>query len=721
MKCITKIKDRRKNKFASVTSDGSAFPRKLVPPIFPIIRAAHIVRSSRETLYKVRKRLHSLHNILQTCQHVTQSSKGQEPMKQIDEISDTCTPVEPKTEEADENETNTTRNSDSKENLSRVQSCRSIANSNENLELDRAEGSLSTFAEYSSNTSETYRCSSDVASHNTYSKRDSQHNTTQKSVDTSDLLAFAITEPCDYQQYSSHFYEAMSEMPKDEIEREEDARKYISNRNNNHEPCPRVNKNIVKTKILFNLKEKMPEVMSKKICYVLSPELFEDKNAKAQNETLLMKQPDALDAEQSAESVISQNSSRGEIPSNGEAKEKSIALLLQEALHFKKTLLTRSREKCAMSGAKRIDAADELPECKTQLKNDHFPSMILDIKAKEPIASYSRKGINQCYISLEMNQRRDLLSKSSQNANTYQGKDEEEQNCIPKIPSEYFSIADLAIYKNDNVENNALLSSTPPIYEKMISIAMPNNRAESHDEIETNKKSVRREAMLTSIASHVKSDGLGENTSNIIHNNIIDKYLSILKLEDLILEQVQNIKNYVGIFLQNQNGTISKTCKELRCRSESNALLRSNEQNHVVLYNRSIASSSCNDIDQVANFSEGLPDLSMNTWLNYKNDIKERNFDTRLKNTLIAPIQDAFSGENNAQLERKDTDLSLSTDSTSTPTVTGCETSCPKERVIPNTKNDTLDKQITVDAKHGKQTQTVGNNFSISNIVLPTW
>ncbi|XP_067212883.1 MATH and LRR domain-containing protein PFE0570w-like isoform X2 [Linepithema humile] len=722
-KYVTKIIDKyNKDTSADVTSNEGAFPRKLVP-IFPIIQAAHIVRSSRETLYKVRKRLHSLHDILETYQHMTQSVKRQESINQISEISDASTSVGPKIygiKEVDENKTNTNRNSDSKESLQQVQSCRSITNSCEDFEFDRLEGSLSSF-EYSSNTSKTCRYSSDVTSQNTYSKRFSQRNTRQKSVDTSDLPVL-IAEPYDYNRYS-RFYRAMSQIPKDKTEREANTRKYISNRNNNHEleSRPKVNKDTIKTNILFNFEEKAPEVTSKKICYVLSSESLKDKNTKTQNKTFLTKKfdtdqlSDTFDAKQSEEN-ISQNSSRSKILNNSDAKEKSTGLLLQEALHFKKILLTQSRKKCPVNSMKQVDVADELPECETRIKNN-FPSMILDIKAEEPVADYSHNRINQCYISLKMKQRRDLFSQSLQKVNTLphrqnHRRDTEEQNRISKTPSEYFSITDLAIYKNDNIKNNVSLPSTPT-YEKIISIAMPNS-VENQDKNDTNK-SVQRKAVLKNIPDHVNSDSLGENTGvDDIHNNIIDKYLSILKLEDLVLEQVQNIRDHMGTFLQNQNRTISETCRELRCQNESDTFLCSNEQNHIVLYNRPIASPSCNNINRVASFSKDLPDLSINAWL--KNDILERSPDTRLRKNpemfaLITPIQNTLSDKNDAQLKRKGTDRSLPIDSKSTPKVAKSETLCSKECITPNTEN----KQTTVDVnfrKHGKQTQTIENGFS---------
>lgn len=696
-KYVTKIKDRRKdraNKNTSanvVTSNEDAFPMGKLGQIFPIIQTAHIIRSSRETLYKVRKRLHSLHNLLETYQRNTQSLKRQESIDQISEISDASTSIEPKihgVKEVDKNKT------DIKENFRRVQSCRSIVNNRE--DFDRLEGSSSSSAECSSNTSKTYQYSSDVMSQNTYSKRFSRHSTRQKSVDTSDLPVF--TEPYNYSQCSRH-----KATLKDKTEGEENARKCISNRNDELESRPKVNTEVIKTNVSFNFKEKAPE--AKRVCHALSPESFKDEKTKAQNKTFSKKFDidqlgDTFDAKQSEEKV-SQNSSCNKISNNNDGNEKSTALLLQEALHFKKILLTRSRRKCPISGMKQVDIADESPGC--EIKKSDFPSMILDIK--EPIANHSRRN-NQCYISLEMKQRRDLFSQSLQKVNTFphhqsHGRDTEEQSHVSKTSSEYFSITDLAIYKNDNAKNN--VSPTPSIYKKIISITMPNNTAEHQDKIDTNKNSTLRETVLKNIPNRVNSDSSGENPiADDIRDSIMDKYLSILKLEDLILEQVQNIRDYMGIFLRNQNRTICKTREELRCRGGSDTFLCANEQNRIVLYNRSIASSNCNNLDRVASFSKDLSDLSINTWLNYKNDILECSPDTRLKRNpetfaLITPVQNTCSNKSDAQLKRKGADLSLPIDSKSAPKVAKSETYCFNECVIPNAENNALNKQATVD------------------------
>lgn len=68
-------------------TNGRASSRECIP-IVPIMRPAHNAQSSQETLHEVRRRLQSLHNVLQKYQETSRSScsNRQESAKRIDEM-----------------------------------------------------------------------------------------------------------------------------------------------------------------------------------------------------------------------------------------------------------------------------------------------------------------------------------------------------------------------------------------------------------------------------------------------------------------------------------------------------------------------------------------------------------------------------------------------------------------------------------------------------------
>lgn len=476
---------------AVVVTNNDALPKEFVS-IFPINQPTHNVRSSRETLYEVKKKLRSLHNVLRTYQDISQSSERQKSTDKINEI-DAFTSIE----KTDENKIN--RNSESKENLRRIQ--RSVVNSCEYFEFDRSEGSSSSLAEYSSNTSKTYQCSNNVTLQN---------------------------------------------------------------------------EDVTKT-ILFNPRKKIPETVSGKICYISSPESFEDQiqnKASSIKNFTIKKYSDTFDGEQCRENVItSQNSGRSKISNDSDREQKSTALLLQEALHFKKALLTRvqSRKECPIDSIQEDNVGDELlPE----LNNNNFPSIIVDIKMEEPITSDSHDKINQCYIYLEMKQRRDLFPEYLQKVNALAHHESkrniENQNHIFETPSQYFSITNLTIPNNEIGSN---VSLKPPIYEKVISIVIPVS-VERQSEIDMNDKLMQTKNALGNIQTRVNPrENFRENANNI-NNNVVDKHSpTMLKFEDLILEQIKNIRDYIDTFLQNQNREISKARKVLQCQGKHDIMI----------------------------------------------------------------------------------------------------------------------------------------------------
>ncbi|XP_018361783.1 PREDICTED: probable serine/threonine-protein kinase DDB_G0282963 isoform X3 [Trachymyrmex cornetzi] len=683
----------------ALKTNNRAPTRDIGISVIPIKQPTQNIHPSQETLIEVRKRLQNLHNVLQTYQDTSRSTKRQESTNQINEIDSFITyPV--------------------------------MKISSEYFELSRSEDSLSSLAD-SSHTSKTYqRSNKNLTLRNTYSKGFSQHDT------RSNLPAFVLAEPhlCSRntklqtsESYENEYKECLWENTLD--------------RNCNHkiESNPEVNKDAIKTNTLFNTRDNISEAISERIFYILSPE---NKDNQIQNEALLeerfatKKFSNTFDKEQYRENMtISQNNNQSKISNNSNNREnKSTVLLLQEALHFKNTLLTHSRTKCPISNGKQGNIVDE----SSLISNNNFPSMIIDIKEEEPIVSNSYDKINQRYICLEMKQRRDLFPQYLKKVNTLAHCEDEQntksQDYIRETSSEYFSITDLASHNNNNDEIKNNVSLKPPIYEKVISITIP---------VDMDERSMKTKTVLQNIRTCVQ-ENLRENATSDIDNNIADKSSpTMLKFEDLILERVKNIRDYMDTFLQSQNIAIFKARRALQCQGKNDIFRCSDEASHVVVYNRSIAPSSSNSTDQIIGSSKKSSDILTNTWPNYIEEYKQEtenylkcSSDLHLKRNpgmfeLITPIKNKFSIKNNTQqfgipteLEKEEIDLSLpevltyshKIDSKSTHKISDSITSRRKEHS--NTENSTNDKGIIVDVnadfhKRKKQTQVTESKPSI--------
>ncbi|XP_039311587.1 uncharacterized protein LOC120359142 [Solenopsis invicta] len=649
------------------------------------MRPTRNVQPSQETLHEVRRRLRSLHNMLQTYQDTSRSPEKQTSMDRIDKIDPFITyPV--------------------------------VNISSEYFDLDRSEESLSSLAEYSSRTSKTYRRDSSE----NVTLRDTCSNGFRRTSVKNDLTAFATTE--------SHLHSRKAMLQTSESNEDECKASAcdfnIFNRSYNRESNLQTDKDAMKTdaNTLINIQNNISEAVSERIFYILSPE---NKDIQTQNETSLKNRFDKFsnafdkeyDCEYQENTTISQNSSQSEM-SNISREDKSTALLLQEALHFKNVLLTHSRKKYPTNDMKQSDVADKFSP---GLNN--FPSMIIDVKDEEPIIGYSHDKTNQRYICLEMKQRHDLFPQSSKKANTFARKDErdtESQNCIPEISSEYFSITNLAMQNSAaKIENNVSLK--PPVYEKVISIAIPIDKVnvKSSDKINTNESPMKTKTVLRNIQTRVN---LRENAASDIDDIIANKRSPrILKLEDLILERVKNIRDYMDTFLQNQNTAIFKARRALQCRDKSDDIFRcSDKASHVVIYNRSIASSSRNSTDKIS--SKKSLDFLIDTWPNhiqkYKqemDDVLNCSSDVYLKRNpgifALTPIKNKITDKNDPQqskvateLEREDLSLpkalthSCKNYSKSTHRITNLITPrCEKHHIASNVENGKIDKGTTVD------------------------
>ncbi|XP_070516491.1 putative leucine-rich repeat-containing protein DDB_G0290503 [Cardiocondyla obscurior] len=639
---------------------------------------------SPETLHKAR-RLESFHDVLETYRDASWTLERQKSADRIDETGSFIT--------------------------------YSIMDvSSEYFQLNPSEGSLSSLADYSSYTSKTYQGSKENLTMQSANSKEFKHRVPSTSINDN-LSDFATTEP--------HLRFADSVLRTSEDYQEYKNQNSFDGRDHELESHAEASKNKIKTDIYFNTNNK--NAMSReKILYILPPE---DKNI--ENETLRKKRfptkkkfTDEFDKKQYRENVISQDSSRSKF-SNDSGEDETMALLLREALHFKNVLLTQSKQqKCSMSDVIKWDnVASEL------LPSNDFPAMIIDVKDDTSIISSPRDQVNQRYICLEMKQRRDAFPRALKEINTFREneRDTENRDYIPKTSSEYFSITDVAIQNNTEMENNVTLS--PPVYEKIISITIPVS-TKNQVKPNINERSIPAKTFVPNIQAHANlENNLRENTASNIDNANDRRSSVFLKLEDLILEHVKNIRDYMDTFLRSQNTAILKKRKTLRSKCETHQC--SNETSRVAMYNLSTTSSTCNSTDQIINSSKMSSDLSTHVWPNYIREYKQKtdstlecSSDVCLKRNpgmfaLATPIESKFSSKNDTQqseistrLEKEDSDLSFATHSckSNTKSVHKVMPRCEKY-IASNLVNNKTDKETTVDNETLNIDSSSINNF----------
>jgi len=409
----------------------------------------------------------------------------------------------------------------------------------------------------------------------------------------------------------------------------------------------------------YHLEETISETVSERICCILSPRSFKNESIATQNgvsskrfveifnneeqthrENMIMSQcGDKILRKCEKNMIISQSCDR--TSNDSDREDKSTALLLKEALHFKKVLLTRidsAKEQSIRQETSENDIMDESSREYQQTEkreNDNFPSMILDIKTEKPVISDSYDQMNQHYVYLEMKQQHNQSVRSKQlNILTHHENERENKDRICETASKYFSITDFAIRGEDNdnddvkIGSNVLSSLKPPIYEKVISIIIPVD-ARNRDEISTKDKEEKSMQMNDAARDVHANSSANLRKHNDTNDNVTGYPPATRKLENLVLERIKNIRDYIDTFLRNQNKAISKVRRALQYRSESDAMMLalrcSNEASHVISHKRlKIAISNHNNcIDQAVSFSNNSPDLLLKAWPTHREVLKD--------------------------------------------------------------------------------------------------
>lgn len=154
--------------------------------------------------------------------------------------------------------------------------------------------------------------------------------------------------------------------------------------------------------------------------------------------------------------IMSPTSSHTEMSKDSESEDKSTALLLQEALQFKKALLTRVElEKVCYIDQKKDDTNDQTECDKYSYINNNVQSKFLDIITEEQSISSSTDKTSRTYMFYNVKQDKDQSRSSTVNNTpeirdscTYKGCLDSKHNL--NSPSEYFSFTNIIQEENKN-------------------------------------------------------------------------------------------------------------------------------------------------------------------------------------------------------------------------------------------------------------------------------
>lgn len=568
-------------------NDTSAFFTNFISTL----PTTHNVHSSRQMLYEVKKKLHSLHNILQIYQDVNQSSEKLESTNQVDKPNTFISIKSEIKKDKSKLDCNVSSKVLQETRFSKM------TNSCEYFELGCSRESLSSSIGNSSNAS---------------------IKLLQKSAE-SDFSTLVTSKP-----HRRHSFSSNAILQEDYENKQKSSKTFICAQNisnwscsNNSHIAFKVDKDA--TKIYLNAQsnnfnKKISE--ANRIYSNLSVKSFEDKNAQTKSKTSLMKEYDIANVEDVFDKnvILKQSDDLNEVLDSNDKKEKSTALLLQEALQFKKALLT---------------------QIQSNIKNRDF---IADFSLKHNMQTTSNS-----FIANEGN-----------------------QNCISETSSKYFSITDVA-HNNDTtksqISSSLSSSSKPLVYKNIITVRIPVG-VKSLDGIDESETLLQTETILKNTQNLIKSRKNSEkNVADV--NNLTKKYLSsVPKLQDLILTHVKNIRDYIDNFLESQNETLSAACKELQYRSKENIFHCSNEGSRTHLHNQFSTNPVISSLNNSSN-------LLINTCCKPKLFIKDETFksctDVCLKRNRKVFTSTSFENtfEKNtqwletAEIKQKEMDLSL--------------------------------------------------------------
>ncbi|XP_076632358.1 uncharacterized protein LOC143347228 [Colletes latitarsis] len=261
--------------------------------------------------------------------------------------------------------------------------------------------------------------------------------------------------------------------------------------------------------------------------------------------------------------ILSPTSSRTEMSKDSESDDKSTSLLLQEALQFKKALLTRVElEKvCCIDDTKENINSESLSEySKCSYINNNLQSNILDIISEEQSVSSSTDRTSHTYMFFNVKQNKRSARSTIGNhitGLTYQTAINDQNGCREYFesnqnlssPSKYFSFSNMLQKENEINANNCLQGNESA---EMV----PNNLQIKHlNHTKDNSDGRLMEMKFTNCLKHVETNISKHET----RNNEMDErensethYLRMNNTNELINRNVSSVE----LFSQNLNETL---------------------------------------------------------------------------------------------------------------------------------------------------------------------
>ncbi|XP_054014052.1 homeobox-like protein HDP1 [Hylaeus anthracinus] len=320
--------------------------------------------------------------------------------------------------------------------------------------------------------------------------------------------------------------------------------------------------------------DKIPE----RVYYTISSDFFDEKNirkekAVTENYTL----PDIYTESNQAESVsisnqhtvsmetdedliiLSPTSSRTERSKDSESDDKSTALLLQEALEFKKALLTRVEleKTCYIDDKDENMNNESLSEySKCSYVNNNLQSKFLDIISEEQSVSSSTDRTNRTYMFFNVKQDKQLPCTSTFDNNipdfTHQNTIEDRNTCSEYFDStqnlssssKYFSVSNISQERN-GINDNKLSAEIVPNNSR---IKYSNHLSGKFDEKLVEKKFIN---CLKYVEGNIKGHKICDNDVNEREDSET-QFLRMNNTDEFIDHNIDSVE----LFSQNLNESL---------------------------------------------------------------------------------------------------------------------------------------------------------------------
>ncbi|XP_076247446.1 uncharacterized protein LOC143187239 [Calliopsis andreniformis] len=466
----------------NITFCSDIFPRQSISNMLipPSCEQTKFMQSSEEALYQVKKKLESLHNVLRTYEIRNSEAKVLDRQQDSNnKINSICQNV--------------------------IDTLVSVTNDANCTEKRKSRVSFDTIIRTGSN-----------------EMQQTIYNSSEQ-YDTDDT---GRSSEVSVQNYSSmfnrHYRNNLNEFQCVLPQKSENKIYSLNTRDSNV-----VNNEIMhSTTIMYN---KIPE----RVYYTISSDLFENKDDNREGTNLYPDQQ-IVPIETDEDLVItSPASSRTEMSKDSESDDKSTALLLQEALQFRKALLTRIElEKVCNTDVQSENIhSTPIPDYgKYSYINNNLQSKLLDIISEEQSVSSSTEKTSRTYMYFNIKQDKQLARSPTFNNNTVNSIQQREIN-------------DQNIHK-DYLESKDNLGSTSE-YFSLSNIIQERSSGDSNQLLASKYKYLPENESMKMIPNNLQIKNVNHSMSNSDKKHLEMRFSNCLKNVDESVDQEEISFNYV--------------------------------------------------------------------------------------------------------------------------------------------------------------------------------